>query len=410
MLNKKKVVFYSYLTVGHLNLCVSIGSTLLNQYPDEIEIYFFSDQTWAEKKVVDLIKEMESLLNLPNIDRFKEMFKIIVKGEDYFFTDQQLSNLIKKIKPDFILCDLQCHMPSVVESTVPYGFVISSNPLSLDVEGFPPFGIDVGVDDDKKVIEDARKLFKEATQIYEEKIRLLFEKRNVKFGSKYSLIVPRSNFMSIYCYPKELDYFDDKIRENYNLLRVDSPIMFSKLPPPFQLPEDFLNLPGKIIYVSLGSLYSCYHDKLQKLIDVLATLPYKFIVSKGPNGEKLIFPNNRFIGENYVDQLAVLQVVDMIIAHGGNNTFTECFHLGVPSIILPVMGDQINNARHIEETGYGYQLDLMNYTKDDLKEKIEKIFSNKSLIDKYNKISERIKNEKSLEKIAKTFFENLKQI
>ena len=58
-------------------------------------------------------------------------------------------------------------------------------------------------------------------------------------------------------------------------------------------------------------------------------------------GHDLKFPSNKFIGENYVDQLAVLQVVDGMIAHGGNNTFCETMYFGVPSIIMPIIADQV---------------------------------------------------------------------
>ena len=48
-------------------------------------------------------------------------------------------------------------------------------------------------------------------------------------------------------------------------------------------------------------------DKLQRLVDILDKISnVKFIVSKGINGDKLKFPSNRFIGENFVDQVGSL--------------------------------------------------------------------------------------------------------
>lgn len=71
--------------------------------------------------------------------------------------------------------------------------------------------------------------------------------------------------------------------------------------------------------------------RLQDLVDVLDKLPYKYIVSKGPNGDNLKFPSKKFIGENFIDQLAVLQQADAMIAHGGANSLCEAFYFGEKS-------------------------------------------------------------------------------
>ena len=91
------------------------------------------------------------------------------------------------------------------------------------------------------------------------------------------------------------------------------------VPEPFKLPESFSRLPGKTVYVSLGSLFSAYVEKLQRLVDTLNEIPnLKFVVSKGVFGEKLKLPDNgRFCGDNWLPQLAVLQSVDAAIVHGG---------------------------------------------------------------------------------------------
>lgn len=63
-------------------------------------------------------------------------------------------------------------------------------------------------------------------------------------------------------------------------------------------------------------MFSLYVHLIQRLVDLLDKLPYKFIVSKGAYGDQLKFPSAKFIGENFVDQLAVLQVSQAIISHG----------------------------------------------------------------------------------------------
>lgn len=78
---------------------------------------------------------------------------------------------------------------------------------------------------------------------------------------------------------------------------------------------------------------------------------------------------------------------------GGNNTFGECFYFGVPQIILPVLADQINNAVRLEETNYGYQLDLLTCTEEQLADRLNKILNDEKLRTKLRIASERIQKE-----------------
>lgn len=52
--------------------------------------------------------------------------------------------------------------------------------------------------------------------------------------------------------PKELDYQNDKVKFPGNYVRMDSCII--EIPKPFAIPEKLKNLPGKLIYFSLGDI------------------------------------------------------------------------------------------------------------------------------------------------------------
>jgi len=194
------------------------------------------------------------------------------------------------------------------------------------------------------------------------------------------------------------------VKKANNLIQFDTPLIPERISAPYVLPEQFSKLPGEIIYISLGSMFSMYVDLVQRLIDVLADLPYKFIVSKGPRGDEITFPNDKFIGSNFVDQIAVLQVVDAMIAHGGNNSLNECFYFGVPCIILPVLADQINNGKRIEETGYGFSLPIHDYSDDQLIGAVEKLMKNDEIRVKWKKASERIQKEKNYNQMIEYIF------
>ena len=202
---------------------------------------------------------------------------------------------------------------------------------------------DAGSNEPEKIAE-FRKAYTPYELFLRKRIKENFDLMGVEIDEEKTVIhKPVSKDFTVYCYPKEIDYYTDAVKKENRLISFDTPLIPERIPQPFKLPEEFAKKPGKIIYVSLGSMFSMYTALVQRLVDLLAKLPYKYIVSKGPMGEQIKFPNDNFIGENYVDQLAVLQVADAMIAHGGNNTLGECFYFGVPCIVLPVFVDQVMN-------------------------------------------------------------------
>ena len=201
----------------------------------------------------------------------------------------------------------------------PYSFIVSCSPCAFGFENTPAMGDSSRVDEPEKIRE-----FREKFSAYRAKMNKdlhdFMEKRGRKFDRKVAIDQPlNEETFSIYAYPRESDYFTEEIRKKFNLLQIDSPLLPENIPKPFELPESFSKIPGKVVYVSLGSLFSIYVDKLQRLVDTLNTIPnIKFIVSKGALGDQLKLPDNgRFWGENWVNQLAVLQSVDAAITHGG---------------------------------------------------------------------------------------------
>ena len=57
---------------------------------------------------------------------------------------------------------------------------------------------------------------------------------------------------------------------------------------------------------------------MTKMIEILSELPHRFILSKGVIGHEFdSIMGDNMAGENYVNQLAVLQSVSMIISHAG---------------------------------------------------------------------------------------------
>lgn len=221
--------------------------------------------------------------------------------------DEKTEREIKKIKPDFrkclnkhlpafltadygqslklhpiplVLCDQVWMQPAMVNAGCPYAFIVSEQPVTLDFDGLPKCYSDARTDDAERI-----KQFREKTDPFFADIRsyldYYFEKRNTKYDG---VIIPTratgDNFI-IFMYPEdEIGYFSEELKKKYNLFQIDSPLFPARIPKPYKLPANFATLPGKIVYLSMGSLFSAYTHRLQKIVDVLETYPeYKYIVS-----------------------------------------------------------------------------------------------------------------------------------
>ena len=140
----------------------------------------------------------------------------------------------------------------------------------------------------------------------------------------------QDNFMTVYATPDELNLPQIRDSKRFNLE------VFSKeqLQPNSQLkdfvPHEFISdtlngaWSGKWIYFSLGSMGSIDLKLVTRLLDVFAKTNHKYIVSKGPRHAKYDLPRNAW-GERFLPQTKLVPLVDLIIAHGGNNTTTESF-------------------------------------------------------------------------------------
>ena len=125
-----------------------------------------------------------------------------------------------------------------------------------------------------------------------------------------------SPFLNIYNYPAELNYFEN-LHLPAKTIAIDACIR--KVDEPFQLPAEFVELPGRTVYLSMGTLASVNEKLMEKFVNALKDTKHKYIVSKGVNGDRLQLPASMW-GENFLPQTKLLPLVDLIITHGGNNT------------------------------------------------------------------------------------------
>ena len=89
-----------------------------------------------------------------------------------------------------------------------------------------------------------------------------------------------SPYLNLYAFPEQLDYTD--LRPNPpNWHRFDTFIKQQDKEDHFELPEKLAKKSGKFIFLSMGSLGSANIDLIKRLLNLIADLPFRFIVSKG---------------------------------------------------------------------------------------------------------------------------------
>ena len=163
--------------------------------------------------------------------------------------------------------------------------------------------------------------------------------------------IHESPHLDLYLYPAELDYSRTRpLGTTWH--RLDSCVRGTE-----DEWRELAEFDGDValVYLSLGSLGSGDVDLMNRLIGFLAETPYRYVVSMGPQHEAIRLADN-MTGAEFLPQPAILDHVDLVITHGGNNTVTEALHFGKPMIVLPLFWDQYDNAQRVAERGFGVRL------------------------------------------------------
>lgn len=135
--------------------------------------------------------------------------------------------------------------------------------------------------------------------------------------------------------------------------------------PPAPLPDEWQRRLARStgrtrILVALGTFHSAREDVLRAVVAGVrdsirgATL----IVAAGERRDALAeLAGPDVIVDSFVPQESLLRQVDVMIHHGGNNSFIECAAAAVPAVILPFGADQFSIARDGERLGVARVLD-----------------------------------------------------
>ncbi|XP_054152555.1 uncharacterized protein LOC128951331 [Oppia nitens] len=314
--------------------------------------------------------------------------------------EEQYRQIIAKVNPDVIVVDSYIGSPTLTHSGKPWVWLYSAAPhLCVNSSKVPPGWSGLPLNGNREEWTQFKQqfdsiftdLYNRTNKWYKFKVKPSLDEQHMAF------LHPVSPYLNIYMYPKELDYEETHpLPEKFR--RVDGFVRTTD--DTFEIPEQLVDKPGKLIFLSMGSFGCANMELMTRITGILAKSEHRYIVSKGPLHDKYELPDNMW-GSQFLPQTAVLPLVDLVITHGGNNTVTETFFYGKPMLVLPLFGDQFDNAQRLEETGLGLRLNPFNCTDEELLSAVDQLVNDSVLSETMASIGERIRKSNDKEMVAK---------
>ena len=413
MSGRRTIVFFPEGAFGPTNNCVGIGAILRERghrvvflveesFAGTLEARGFEERRVrlgpppAEPEVpgqfwIDFIRDTAPVFRKPTIEQLGEFvaptFRALIEGA--IFADESLRAVFDELEPAVIVEDNVVAFPAIAASGRPWVRIASCNPAEIKDPAIPPFSSGYPADDRSAwpaFLDEVRRTHGELWAGFDEFCR---ERGSpgLTYGPEGPDFIAESPWLNLYLYPAEVDY-----RRRRELAptwhRLDSSVRAADVE--WSLPGPLAGRPGRLIYLSLGSLGSADVGLMRRLVDVLGRTDHRVIVSKGPLADQIELPDN-MTGESFLPQPAILPLVDLVITHGGNNTVTEAFHHGKPMVVLPLFWDQVDNAQRVAETGFGARLPAYEFEDAELTTAIDRLLSDESLTRRLATVSARLR-------------------
>ncbi|SDG57313.1 glycosyltransferase, MGT family [Sinosporangium album] len=300
----------------------------------------------------------------------KPIWEALIDGVKY--CEPQLKAIIGRVQPDVVVEDNVILFPALVTAGKPFVRIVSCNPLEAGGDGVAPVFSGLPADD--------RSEWDDFRAEYDRTHREMWTAFNEWAVEQGAPPLPDLGFLpegdlNLYVYPEILDYTEARpLGDTWH--RLDSSVR--ETDEDFQIPAELAATEGSLVYFSLGSLGSADVELMQRVIDVLAATPHRYIVSKGPLHAEIKLADNMW-GAEFVPQAKIIPQVDLVITHGGNNTTTEALHFGKPMIVLPLFWDQYDNAQRVHELGYGVRLSTYSFTDEELTGALSRLLADTDL-------------------------------
>jgi MGT family glycosyltransferase len=148
-----------------------------------------------------------------------------------------------------------------------------------------------------------------------------------------------------------------------------------------------------LIYISMGTMYNDEAGLYRASYEAFGGADFRVVLAVGHRVDrsKLPEPPPNFLVREYVSQLAVLELADLFITHGGINSAHEAMLQGVPMVVLPQAADHHVVAQQVEAVGAGIVLDRSKVTARGLRELTGRVLRDPAYRDRSKRMGESLR-------------------
>jgi MGT family glycosyltransferase len=302
----------------------------------------------------------------------KDCWAAIVESARY--AQRDLPGVLRQVRPDLICVDNVILFPAIKQHGVPWVRIVSCSENEIEDAAIPPHLSGCGAAD-----HACHARFRERFNQVIGPLHAQFNEFLVAQGEQpYPLgqFFEASPYLNLLLYPEAV-----KFQRSVPL----PPAQFQYLEgcvrqeAAYTVPQFATHRTAPLIYLSFGSLGSGDVALLKRLIAALGQLPYRALVNVGGYQEQYRELPGNVIVASWFPQPSVIPQVDVVIHHGGNNSFTECLLFGKPAIIMPFAWDGHDNATRVQETGHGFRLTRAGWSEAELAARLEQCLHDAAL-------------------------------
>jgi MGT family glycosyltransferase len=314
----------------------------------------------------------------PKLSGYNELeFLLRVLPIGLKYTTLQILSHLHRIRPDAIAIDSTFLAPYFAAelAQIPCAAIYHAG-LPFRGKSIPPFGSGLPICEDYATIgQEFVRREQVVLQRLDRDINRVRRQLNLPDFPPDFFRQPYSQWLNLVTSAEAIEAPRDNLTDNTFLI---GPCFSHRSATTIDFPFDKLCSDQYKIFVSFGTMGNDRPQVLRKIMNALDRPEYQVIVNAGSSYSRLsgeALPSNVWLFPR-VPQVDLLPEIDLAIIHGGNNTTNETLAAGKPVIVMPIAGEQGDNASRVEYLGAGLRLNIDRFNEQDVLATVRMIQTN----------------------------------